>query len=189
MLKFTPTCRNVKLQKAHIPSTFIRPLLSPSKPSLLSATVRPNGSPALLMSDGVAYSYDVTLSAWVILSETRWGQGSQVWEGKQRASANRASATSKGIMASIESAINDLDLRNQPPAPGILPDEPDKAPSWWNEALTLGHLESRILGSKILDSPGEYKTNLQLYAKRLADEGFRAKAEEMLRELSGPIYW
>ena len=183
------TRRNVKLQKAYIPSTVIQPLFSPTKPSLLSATVRPNGSPALLMSDGVAYSYDVALSAWVIVSEARWGHGSQVWEGKQRASTNRASVTSKSIMASIESAISELDLRNQPSVPGTHSDDPDKVPAWWNEALTLGHLETRILGSKVLDSPNEYRTNLQLYAKRLADEGFRAKAEELLRELSGPIYW
>lgn len=141
------------------------------------------------MSDGVAYSYDVALSAWVIVSEARWGHGSQVWEGKQRASTNRASVTSKSIMASIESAISELDLRNQPSVPGTHSDDPDKVPAWWNEALTLGHLETRILGSKVLDSPNEYRTNLQLYAKRLADEGFRAKAEELLRELSGPIYW
>jgi len=190
MMAITCTARlyvwDIKLQKAHVPSTVILPLFSPAKPSLLSAAVRPNGSPALLMSDGVAYSYDVMLSAWVIISEARWSHGSQAWEEKQRASTNRAS---KSIMASIEGAISELDLRNQPPALGIHPDEPDKVPQWWKEALTLGHLEARILGSRILDSPGEYRTNLQLYAKRLADEGFRAKAEELLRELAGPIYW
>ncbi|KAG8961192.1 HIR complex subunit [Tulasnella sp. 425] len=28
-----------------------------------------------------------------------------------------------------------------------------------------------------------------VYARRLADEGYRAKAEELIKELFGPIYW
>lgn len=191
--RFADVClslfRNVKAQKVHIPSIIIQPLVSPSNPSLKSATVRPNGAPVLLLSDGVAYSYDAGLSAWVKVSEARWGHGSQVWEGKQRATSNRASAASKTIMSSIESAIADLDLRNLPPVAGLNPDAPEQVPQWWNEALTLGHLETRIHSSRLLESPAEYKTNLQLYAKRLAEEGFRAKAEELLRELCGPLYW
>ena len=28
-----------------------------------------------------------------------------------------------------------------------------------------------------------------MYAKKVADEGFRAKAEELIKDLFGPIYW
>jgi len=55
--------------------------------------------------------------------------------------------------------------------------------------MTLGHLETRLHASRLLDSPAEYKQTLQLYARKIADEGFRAKAEELIKELSGPIYW
>lgn len=63
------------------------------------------------------------------------------------------------------------------------------APPWWNAALTLGHLETRLHSARLLDSPTEYKNSLIVYAKRIAEEGFRGKAEELLKELSGPIYW
>ncbi|KAF8136971.1 histone transcription regulator 1 [Boletus edulis] len=52
-------------------------------------------------------------------------------------------------------------------------------PEWWSTALTLGHLEV----------PSEYKQALLLYAKKIADEGFRAKGEELIRDLFGPVYW
>jgi protein HIRA/HIR1 len=62
-------------------------------------------------------------------------------------------------------------------------------PKWWNTALTLGHLETKLHSAKLLDSPPEYKQALLVYAKKIADEGFRAKAEELIKELFGPVYW
>jgi len=35
----------------------------------------------------------------------------------------------------------------------------------------------------------EYKQVLLVYAKKIADEGFRNKAEELIKDLFGPIYW
>jgi hypothetical protein len=35
----------------------------------------------------------------------------------------------------------------------------------------------------------EYKQILLVYAKKLADEGFRNKAEELIKDLFGPVYW
>lgn len=43
--------------------------------------------------------------------------------------------------------------------------------------------------AKVLDSPSEYKQALLLYAKKIADEGFRAKGEELIRDLFGPVFW
>lgn len=162
----------------------IQPLLPASAPSILSAIVRGSGSPVILLSDGVAYSYDVGLRAWVRVSEARWSLGSEVWEGKQRATANRALSSQKGVVASLEAAIADLDLRNV----GSLQQAPEKL-AWWNEAMTLGHLESRMHSAKLLDSPAEYKSNLLLYAKKISEEGLRTKGEELLKDLCGPLYW
>lgn len=55
--------------------------------------------------------------------------------------------------------------------------------------MTLGHLESKIHAAKALESPSEYKQALLLYAKKIADEGFRAKGEELIRDLFGPVFW
>lgn len=42
---------------------------------------------------------------------------------------------------------------------------------------------------KLLESSAEYRQVVLLYAKKIADEGFRAKAEELIKELFGPVYW
>jgi hypothetical protein len=46
-----------------------------------------------------------------------------------------------------------------------------------------------LYAARVLDSSAEYKQTLLLYAKEIADEGFRNKAEELIKELFGPIYW
>jgi len=55
-------------------------------------------------------------------------------------------------------------------------------------AMTLGHLETRMHSARLLDSPAEYKQALAQYTKKLAEEGFKAKAEELIRDLLGPMY-
>jgi len=68
--------------------------------------------------------------------------------------------------------------------------EEKAAKEWWSEALTLSHLESRIHSCRMLEAGGqEYKQALLVYVKRIADEGFRSKAEEVVKDLCGPVYW
>jgi protein HIRA/HIR1 len=83
-------------------------------------------------------------------------------------------------VASIESSISERIV----PPPGTV-----QRPPWWTSALTLGHLESKLHAARILDSSIEYKQILLVYAKKIADEGFRNKAEELIKDLFGPIYW
>jgi len=82
----------------------------------------------------------------------------------------------------VEGSVN-----GSPPPDDIPADR--KRPEWWNAALTLGHLETKLHATRLLDSSQEYKQALLLYAKRIADEGFRAKGEELIKELFGPMYW
>jgi protein HIRA/HIR1 len=124
----------------------------------------------------VVSSYDPALSAWVKLSERWWSEGSDAWQGRR---ANTQSA-GRGILSAVEGSI------------GGTPDEAiadRQRPKWWHTALTLGHLETRLSSTRLLDSPQEYKQAMSMYAKRIADEGFRAKAEELIKELFGPVYW
>lgn len=55
-------------------------------------------------------------------------------------------------------------------------------------AMSLGHLEERMAAAKMVESSGEYKFALGVYAKKVAEEGLRSKGEELVRELMGPIY-
>ncbi|KAK4047050.1 HIR complex subunit [Microbotryomycetes sp. JL221] len=56
-------------------------------------------------------------------------------------------------------------------------------------AMSLAHLETRMKAAVSLDSPSEYKQFLLMYARKLNDESLRSKAEELVRELFGPIYY
>ncbi|BGP16724.1 hypothetical protein JCM10213_009142 [Rhodosporidiobolus nylandii] len=72
--------------------------------------------------------------------------------------------------------------------PAGAPAEPTGSSSDFRTAVSLAHLETRMQAAVALDSPNEYKQFLSQYAKRLADEGLRSKAEELVRELLGPVY-
>ncbi|EMD34741.1 hypothetical protein CERSUDRAFT_116935 [Gelatoporia subvermispora B] len=169
---------NVKKQCSAFPPVSVSAILGSSPNcTIISSSVRPNGAPVIQLSNGVAHSYDTSLASWVKLTEVWWAEGSDAWQGRQRATQ----FASRGVLSALESSINE----HTPPVDGA-----EKVrPTWWNAAMTLGHLEARLHAAKVLDSPQEYKQTLLLYAKKIADEGFRAKAEELVKELFGPVYW
>lgn len=193
-LGLTSFLRNVRTPAAQFAPVSILPLLSENS-SIDSVQLRPNGSHLILLSSAVAVSYDPNLLTWVRVSEGRWADGSDAWTGRQR-----GPSSARGVLANTETTLTEL--RGPDGDTSAIP-----RPQWWNVALTLGasvllallmcltvvsslgHLESRLAAAKYLDSPTEYKQALLLYAKRLADEGFRAKAEELVKELCGPLYW
>ncbi|KAF9260575.1 WD40 repeat-like protein [Marasmius fiardii PR-910] len=169
---------NVHKSNAFFPPISVLPLLSSPNYTITSAMVRPNGIPVVNCSNGSVFSYDPQLSTWVRLSEKWWSEGSDVWQGRQR--TNLGGQNTRGVIASIEGSVS------------AEPDEKVAAksrPEWWTSALTLGHLETRMHAARLLDSPTEYKQALVLYSKKIADEGFRSKAEELIKDLFGPVYW
>ena len=170
---------DVKKQTAKFPPTSVSAILG-SSPNLtvITATVRHNGAPVIQLSDGVAHSYDSSLCAWTKLSEPWWSEGSDAWQGRQRSN----NLMTRGPIAVLENAISERMSIDDGRAEKV-------RPTWWNAALTLGHLETKLHAAKALDSPSEYKQALLLYAKRIADEGFRGKAEDLVKELFGPVYW
>ena len=174
-----PMIRNVKKQSSNFPPISILTLygIGPNI-SLVSASVRENGVPIINCSNGVVYSYDLALTSWVKLADRWYAEGSDAWRGRQR---SNSTAASRGIMTFIESSIA-----------GGTPDEGSAEtprPKWWSAAMTLGHLETRLHSTKLLDSPQEYEQALMLYAKKIADEGLKGKGEELVKELFGPVYW
>ncbi|KAH9477977.1 Protein HIR1 [Psilocybe cubensis] len=171
---------NIKKQTANFPPTSIRTLYAASSSPnfrLVSAAVRENGAPIAHCSNGIVYSYDPSLLTWVKLADKWYADGSDFWQSRQRGNASTAN---RGIMTAIEGSISSPPDESAAEIP---------RPSWWSSALTLAHLETKLHATRLLDSPQEYKQALLVYAKKMADEGFRSKAEELVRELFGPVYW
>ena len=71
-------------QKASFPPVSLDTVLTPNI-SISSAYVRPNGAPVVVLSSGVAYTYDADLLCFTKVVEARWGAGSDAWEGRVRA--------------------------------------------------------------------------------------------------------
>jgi len=149
---------------------------------ITSIFLRPNGSVIASLSSGSIYTYDISLSSWVCLSSTWWSAGSDAWNPRSRVSS---ASSSQGPLAFLEASVAEAAMI----APNPHSNPALERPPWWNTALTLGHLESRMHACRLLDSAGEYKQALLQYVKKIADEGFRGKAEEVLREFCGPVYW
>ena len=145
---------------------------------MVSASVNQNGAPVVQVSNGCAYSYEPELLTWIKLSEKWWAGGSSAWQARSRTGTVNAN---RGVVAAIENAISE----QTGPDDGANRERPN----WWEAALTLGHLETRLQATKVLESPAEYKQALLVYAKRIAEDGFRGKAEELVKELFGPLYW
>ena len=137
-----------------------------------------SGAPIIHVSSGCAYSYDPELLSWVKLSDKWWAGGSSAWQARSRTGTVNAN---RGVVATIENTISE----QTGPDDGANRERPN----WWEAALTLGHLETRLQATKALESPTEYKQALLVYAKRIAEDGFRGKAEELVKELFGPLYW
>lgn len=213
-------------------------------PAITTSALLPNGTPLIALDSGATFSYDADLAAWTRVSEAWWSKA-DTWEGRRGRHGVAGSAAGRGIVKSIEAAVNEIVVDDQqveqdettdeedgdeeknaggrqggdvvmsgnaadkgkskaderdagsdddeprPPkrtVPQGSPTEPQGGGGDFRIAVTLAHLETRIKAAQALDSPAEYRNFLLAYAKRLADEGLRSKAEELIKELLGPIY-
>ncbi|KAL8291734.1 hypothetical protein RQP46_001992 [Phenoliferia psychrophenolica] len=183
-------------------------------PTITTASMQPNGAPLLALSSGSTHSYDADLCAWMRLSDVWWSKGSDFWEGRRR----KANQIGFGIVREIETAINEIvvdeltgAVTKKPPLDSDDDSDADSDESeeeqvkktvpegdnfeelgdgeMYRTAISLAHLEIRLKAAASLESGGEYRQFLQAYVKRLAEEGLRNKAEELIRELIGPIYY
>lgn len=136
--------------------------------------MRPNGVPIVYINEPSAYAYDSARSEWTCICSKWFLEGSPVSD------ARRARAEPPGPLAEVESRVQEA-WTGRPISEG------DK-PEWWNEAIEMGHLEMRMRAAELLDSKEEYRHWLVRYAAVLGKEGFRARAEELVKELLGPIY-
>lgn len=175
--------RNMRSRTSTMPASTATPnvghLLAVPGTAIHHSLLRPNGATVLVLTSGIAVTWSSALGAWSVLSNRWHSAGSSFWDLSGRVRSSTA-ASGRGIVAAVESSLNEL------PAPFDAPNR-EAAPEWWESALSLGHLEGRLQACFALGASGdEYRRYLRNYAEKIADEGFRAKGEEFIRDLVGP---
>ena len=132
-------------------------------------TVSSSGHPIISCTDGITHTYDEAMMSWVKIAEPWWSHGSEAWPKRLKPGILR------GYVDSLESAID---------VPHSRPPRADSQD--WGLTLTLGHLETKMHASAVLDSAEDFRQALSHYAKRLGQDGLKDKADELIRELYGP---
>jgi len=147
--------------------------------SIHSTSIRPNGTPLIQLTNGEAYAYNVESQVFESVCSLWHAEHSSYWTRTRASSSNP-----KNIVAYLETALNTLrpDIVAAAETAGA-----KVKPRWFDDAIPLGHLETRLQACALLNSPNEYKTFLTSYAKKIAEEGYKNKAEQLARDLYGPI--
>ncbi|WVF73156.1 hypothetical protein IAT40_007975 [Kwoniella sp. CBS 6097] len=133
---------------------------------ITKCAIRPNGVPVIITSEPAAYAYDPALTEWVTISSLWWFESSPL------------PPNSAGPLGEIDSTVQSMWKGKKRDAAG----------EWWNEAVVMGHYESKIKSCVLLDSEEEYQDWLIQYTRYLGNQGFLERAEEVLQELVGPTY-
>ncbi|KAJ9474304.1 Protein HIR1 [Pseudozyma hubeiensis] len=186
-------------REMHRPVSVLNLLGDPE--NLFSMAVHANGAPIIILHSEKAYTFDDKKLGWVCISDGWWAEHSEAWDGRTRSRGSEASI--RDPVRAIEAEINTMYVRrvhgdNQVGAqeesdddesPPVEMSVPEDKQSDFVIAVTLRHLEARMLAATILDSANEYKNHLFTYAKRIAEEGIKNQAEDLIKSLMGPIYY
>ena len=177
--------------------------------ALTFARLNSEGRIVVGTSNGDGFAYNPQMFVWQRLSEGWWAVGSQYWNTLDTG-GNITTSTSKkpnGTTGVLE------DLQPENISAGIIPLLERNTTSWalikgravflqrlvkqllsaegfegFESAVSIGHLENRVMAAYTLGAKDEFRLYLVMYAKRLGAEGMRGKVEELLRSLSGRLF-
>lgn len=167
-------------------------------PSVTSVRLNSTGRIVVSLSNGDGYSYSPSMFTWQRLSEVWWAVGSQYWNttdssvGNIQSSADQASKdtttgiVSAGIIPHLErNTTNEMLLRGRAYAlqrmiKSLLSREGFEG---FESGVSIAHLENRVAAAMLLGAKEEFRSYLEMYAKRLGAEGLKLKVGELLKGL------
>lgn len=164
-------CRDIRTSKMLISPTTISHLVDATS-NLVKLDIRPNGVPIIITSQPTAYAYNAASGSWITIASPWWFESD---------STSTTTNAPTGPLSEVEQEIMAAWKNRSSPVLG-------EKPEWWTEAIEMGHLENRMAAATLLDSKEEYMFWLARYTVVLGREGFRARAEELVKELVGPMY-
>lgn len=138
-------------------------------PDLASIDLCENGTPVLISTGSDAFAHDSDLQSWVPVCEARLLEHD-----------TPTGREPQGILSRVE--LQCVDTMKP------TPNGTDTDLEWWSETQQIALLEMRIKAAILLGSRDEYRYWLSQYAVFLARQSFIGRADELLKELVGPLY-
>ncbi|KAG5438037.1 hypothetical protein PCANB_000384 [Pneumocystis canis] len=186
---------NVILELSPHPPVSLAPILDASTfqfselrnaPSIISTAINSKGQVIITLSDGDGFTYNAAMYSWLKVSEAWWAVGSQYWD-----SSGFKGATGKsGIIGILERRTDDEVMKL---GRGRFLQRIVKSAmllegyEGFETSVSISHLENRLSSAAILHSPDEFKTTLNIYTRKIAEENMKDKLEELCIYLLGPI--
>jgi protein HIRA/HIR1 len=165
--------RNVLSRTAHLSPTSLSTQVTPATGAITYTKVYENGAAVITLANGASITWDKDLFAWVRVTESWW---------RQAQSSSSSSSPTRRHGRHSEPGLSPVAASNTHGGSG-------ESQSAFDRALNLGHLETKLHAAKLLGSPIDYSNALMVYAGRLADEGLVERANELVRDLCGPLFW
>ncbi|ADV24167.1 protein HIR1 [Cryptococcus gattii E566] len=176
LLIITTDCQvrmlNTRSGKAFFPPSSIHHLLFPGSSSshsfdIISCTLQPNGVPIIITSEPHAFAYDASLHEWTTIASP------------PIAGVQPLPSGPSGPLSVVDQII----AQSSP----LMTSEKSNAP-WLEESYVMSQFEIKLRATVLLDSKEEHKHWLAGYMKYLGDENFAERAEEVMRDLIGPVH-
>lgn len=169
-------------------ATFYNPERPTKGENILDAGVSRNGTVIVGLTNGEGYAYNKELFTWQKLSEPWWILGSE-FSSSNRLEQGRA-GRSEGLIAHMERlTATQAILHNRGQFLNQMINNMDRkgTSTGFRTQISVGHLESRMAAALVVGTKDEFRNYLNMYARFLGAENLVAKAEELCRELMGPM--
>ena len=168
---------NLKKLTAVIKNESLTSIIPSNEISIESASLMEHGLPLISLSNGHAYTFNADLASWLLL-------------------ANKDDCLF--LCADYHNCVSSIDVFNQQGSLSALQSQKHRGgnqasrlfrsnPSM-QQSCTVSHLESQMVSSLAMKSPGEYKFWLMTYVRYLVQEGLESRLRDTCDELLGPAH-
>ncbi|XP_075754404.1 protein HIRA isoform X2 [Pelodiscus sinensis] len=169
---------DVHKQSAVVKDESLQTILAGSDTSVSQILLTQHGIPVMSLSDGKAYCFNPSLSAWNLVSDKQDSLA-------QCADYRNSLPSQEAMLCSGPLAI----IQGRTSNSGRQAARLFSMPHLVQQEATLAYLENQIAAALILQSSYEYRHWLLIYARYLVNEGFEYRLRELCKDLLGPVHY
>uniref|UniRef100_A0A8C5PCA1 Protein HIRA n=1 Tax=Leptobrachium leishanense TaxID=445787 RepID=A0A8C5PCA1_9ANUR len=168
---------DVQNQSILVKDESLQPILSGNDMTVSQTLLTHRGVPVLSLSNGKAYAFNSSLSAWSLVSDKQDTLS-------QCADYRNCLSSQDAVMCSGPLAI----IQGKTSNAGRQAARLFTLPHQVQQETTMAHLENQIASALMLQSSQEYRYWLLIYARYLVNEGCEHRLREVCQELLGPVH-